>query len=103
MFSFRKKNQEKKPCCCCGNGNKTVDNKKVVEDIKKSGLLDKAPWFINSNIQILLTGIDHSAELVNAASNKAKEIDKEAAWPRIEEKYFEEAAKELEIPDYRVI
>lgn len=34
MFSFRKKNQEKKPCCCCGNGNKTVDNKKAVGEIK---------------------------------------------------------------------
>lgn len=79
------------------------DNKKVVEDIKKSGLLDKAPWFINSNIQILLTGIDHSAELVSTAINKAKEIDKEAMWPGIEEKYFGEAAKELGIPDYRLI
>lgn len=77
------------------------DNKKVVEDIRKSGLLDKAPWFINSNIQVLLTGRDHSAEMVIAASNKAKEADKEAAWPRIEEKYFEEAAKEEGIPDYR--
>lgn len=79
------------------------DNKKVVEDIRKSGLLNKAPWFINSNIQILLTGTDHSAEMVNAASNKAKETDKEAVWPRIEEKYFEEAAKELGVPDYRII
>ena len=30
------------------------DNKKVVKDIRKSGLLDKAPWFINSNIQMML-------------------------------------------------
>ena len=58
---------------------------------------------INSNIQILLTGIDHSAEMVSTAINKAKEIDKEAMWPVIEEKYFEEAAKELGIPDYRLI
>ncbi len=79
------------------------DNKKVVEDIKKCGLLDKAPWFINSNIQILSTGIDRSAELVNIALNKAREVNKEAAWPRIDEKYFEETAKELEIPDYRII
>lgn len=79
------------------------DNKKVVEDIRKSGLLDKAPWFINSNIQILLTGTDHSAEMVKRALDKAKETDKEAAWPRLEEKYFAEAAKELEIPDYRII
>lgn len=79
------------------------DNKKVVEDIRRRGLLEQAPWFINSNIQILLTGTDHSAELVNSASNKAKEINPEAVWPRIEEKYFEEAARELGIPDYRLV
>ena len=79
------------------------DNKRVVEDIRKRGLLDKAPWFMNSNIQILLTGIDHSAELVHSASDKAKAADKEAVWPRIPEQYFEEAAKELEIPDYRLM
>ena len=78
------------------------DNKRVVGDIKKSGLLDKAPWFINSNIQILLTGIDHSAELVIVASKKAAEADPDAAWPRIEEKYFEEAAKEVGVTDYRL-
>lgn len=77
------------------------DNKKVVEDIRKRGLLDKAPWFVNSNIHTLLTGIDRSAKMVVAASNKAKKEDKEAMWPRIEEKYFEEAAKESGIPDYR--
>ena len=77
------------------------DNKKVVEDIRKSGLLDKAPWFINSNIQILLAGIDHSAEMVVAASNKALEADKEAVWPRIGEKYFKEAAGEVGVPEYR--
>ena len=77
------------------------DNKRVVEDIRKSGLFDKAPWFINSNIQILLTGIDHSAEMVVAASNKALEADKEAVWPRIDEKYFKEAAGEVGVLDYR--
>ena len=78
------------------------DNKKVVEDIQKSGMLDKALWFVNSNIHTLLTGMDHSAEMVIAASNKAKEEDKDASWPRIEEKYFEVAAKEVGIPDYRI-
>lgn len=78
------------------------DHKKVVEDIRKSGLLDKAPWFINSNIHTLLTGIDHSAEMVHTALDKAKETDEEVAWPRIEEHYFEIAAKEFGIPDYRV-
>jgi len=68
---------------------------------RKSGLLDKAPWFINSNIQILLTGTDHSAELVITASKKAAEEEQEAMWPRINEKYFEEAAGEVGVPDYR--
>ncbi|MBR5800978.1 MAG: metallophosphoesterase family protein [Lachnospiraceae bacterium] len=77
------------------------DNKKVVEDIKNDGLLDKAPWFINSNIQILLTGVDNSAQMVSLALAKAQKVDKEAAWPKIEEKYFAEAAEELGIPDYR--
>jgi len=77
------------------------DNKKVVEDTRKSGLLKKAPWFINSNIQILLTGVDHSAELVRLAAIKAKEDDEKAAWPRIDEKYFAAAAKEVGVPDYR--
>jgi len=81
----------------------SYDNKKVVDDIRSSGLLDKAPWFINSNIQILLTGIDYSAELVAVASVKAAKADKDAAWPRIDEKYFEEAAREGGVPEYRVI
>ena len=81
----------------------SYDNKKVVDDIRSSGLLDKAPWFINSNIQILLTGIDYSAELVAVASAKAAKVDKDATWPRIDEKYFEEAAKEVGVPEYRVI
>ena len=81
----------------------SYDNKKVVDDIRSSGLLDKAPWFINSNIQILLTGIDYSAELVAVASAKAAKADKDAAWPRIDEKYFEEAAREGGVPEYRVI
>jgi len=81
----------------------SYDNKKVVDDIRSSGLLDKAPWFINSNIQILLTGIDYSAELVAVASAKAAKADKDTAWPRIDEKYFEEAAREGGVPEYRVI
>lgn len=80
----------------------SYDNKQVVEDIRKCGLLDKAPWFINSNIQILLTGIDHSAEMVALASAKAAKADKEAAWPRIDEKHFEEAVKEVGVPEYRI-
>lgn len=77
------------------------DNKKVVEDICKSGLLEMAPWFINSNIQILLTGIDNSAKMVMLASELAREAGEKTEWPLIAEEYFEMAAKQLGIPDYR--
>lgn len=77
------------------------DKDMVVEDLFKSGLSDMAPWFINSNVQILLTGTDNSAALVEKAvelSSLAKENKK---WPHIDEQYFEMAAELLGIPDYR--
>ena len=77
------------------------DYKKVVSDIKTRGLLDKAPWFINSNIQVLLTGTDHSAELVHLALKLSEEAGEEKQWPLIEEKYFAMAAEKLNVPDYR--
>lgn len=78
------------------------DTKPIIEDIFKSGLHDMAPWFINSNIQVLLTGVDHSAEMVAMAIDlQAKETKKEVTWPLIEEKYFEQAAAALGVPDYK--
>ena len=76
------------------------DNQKVVRDIISCGLLEKAHWFINSNIQILLTGIDNSADMVELAVRLSKEAGEKEVWPHIKEKYFEEAAKELGVPDY---
>ena len=78
------------------------DNHKVAEDMIASGLLDKAPWFINSNIQILLTGTDNSAALVELANKLSEEAGETKGWPLIKEKYFEEAAQRLGIPDYRI-
>lgn len=77
------------------------DNKQVVEDIKRTGLLEKAGWFMNSNIKILLTGVDVSAKLVELAGKLSKEAGETTKWPLIEEKYFEQAAKMLDILDYR--
>ncbi len=79
------------------------DNKKVVEAMFTSGLIDKAPWFINSNIQILLTGEDNSAAMVELAAHLSEEAGAESVWPHIDEKYFEAAAKKLGIPDYRKV
>lgn len=77
------------------------DNEAVVRDIFTSGLHVMAPWFINSNIQILLTGEDHSAEMVALASRlQAEDTGEETKWPLIEEKYFRQAAETLGIPDY---
>lgn len=78
------------------------DTEKVVKHIFDSGLYDMAHWFINSNIQILRTGIDNSGKLVAlAAKLQTDDTGKEAEWPYIEEKYFEKAAKLLGVPDYK--
>jgi len=80
------------------------DHKKVVKDIFTSGLYDSAPWFINANILVLTTGIDHCAELVNLAkamSAEAAEPQKQEQWPDIAEEYFQKAAEQLGIPDYK--
>ncbi len=77
------------------------DNRKVVSDMFTSGLSKKAPWFINSNIQILLTGTDNSAKLVEKAAELSRAADEKRGWPFIKEKYFEEAARKVGVPDYR--
>lgn len=77
------------------------DVSQVVKDIREGGLLEMAPWFMNSNLQILLTGIDHSADLVQLAKALAKEAGETGEWPDIKEVYFEAAARRLGIPDYR--
>ena len=74
------------------------DNKQVVQDMRVSGLLSKAPWFVNSNIQILLTGTDYSSQLVELASKLAREAGEQDF---VDEKYWREAAQRLGIPDYR--
>lgn len=77
------------------------DSEAAVQGIVEAGLLDRAPWFINSNIHILKTGIDKSAALVKRALEIAKANDENIEWPFIDECYFEQAAKELGVPDYR--
>lgn len=77
------------------------DGRQVVEDIFGSGLYDCAPWFLNANIHIFLTGIDKCAELVALAMElQEQETGVKPIWPEIGEDYFARAAKELAIPDY---
>lgn len=54
------------------------DNKKVVRDIIECGLLDKAPWFINCCIKILLTGIDDTCEICDLAVKLSSEHNEKA-------------------------
>lgn len=77
------------------------DNLKVIRDIRTSGLLDKGGWFINSNIQIFLTGEDNSARMVALAKTLSEAAGEKKGWPLLKEKYFEEAAIELGVKDYR--
>lgn len=77
------------------------DHYQVVRDIFASGLMEAAPWFMNSNIQTLLTGVDHAAEMVELAGKLSRQAGETAVWPLIRDEYFERAAGQLGIPDYR--
>ena len=77
------------------------DINQVIQDIFSSGLYDMAPWFLNNNLHILLTGTDLTPDLVHLAEKLQKENAADAKeWPHIEEKYFAQAADSLKIPDY---
>lgn len=77
------------------------DSDRVVKDIFASGLYDEGHWFVNANIQTLSTGTDHAGEMIRLVKAlAAKAGDTEAVWPDIDEKYFEEAAGILGVPEY---
>ena len=77
------------------------DINQVIQDIFSSGLYDMAPWFLNNNLHILLTGTDLTPDLVHLAAKLQKENAADAKeWPHIEEKYFAQAADSLKIPNY---
>jgi len=77
------------------------DVDRVVSDIFTFGLHKMGKWFINANIQILRTGIDHAGDLIRLANELAYEdTSGTAVWPNIDEKYYAEAAKRLGIPEY---
>lgn len=77
------------------------DNTKVAKDMMECGLLERAPWFINANIETILTGADKAAHMVHRAIELSKKAGETYTWPLIDDKYFEIAARELKIPDYR--
>jgi len=77
------------------------DNRKVAKDCIELGLMDYAPWFISSNIQILLSGWDNSSRMVKLANDIELNETGACEWPYIEEEYFEKAAYIFCIPDYR--
>ena len=79
------------------------DNRRVARDCFKMGLWSYAPWFVNSNIQILLSGFDNAARLVECAIKMKQEELKDGEqvnWPYIEEEYFAKAAEKTGVPAY---
>ena len=77
------------------------DNRKVVRDILSSGLSDMGAWFVNADIQTLLTGIDNASKLVKLAYGLQRADGNMVEWPHIEERYFAAVAGTLGIIDYR--
>lgn len=77
------------------------DNYQVVKDMFPSGLAQAGRWFINSNILTLLTGNDLSySMIIRAIELQDEDSNGTRKWPNIDEKYFEQAALELGIPNY---
>ena len=77
------------------------DAGEVVRDIFRSGLFDSAPWFVNNNLHTLITGIDRTPQMVERAMElQTAATGIPAVWPKIGEQYFEQASREMEIPDY---
>lgn len=50
--------------------------------------------------ELLLTGIDHAADMVSLAAELARKAGDTTPWPNIDDHYFEMASKELGIPEY---
>lgn len=74
------------------------DKDQIIKDYFSSGLFDIAPWFTSSNIHNLRTGIDRTAKMVERAKELQEIADRTRQWPDIGEEFFEQAARELQIP-----
>ncbi len=79
------------------------DKEDLIRQMYESGLTERAPWFVNSILYNLITGINVTAQLVSGASELQRKADPEGklSWPDIGEEYFQRTALELGIPDYR--
>ncbi len=53
---------------------------------------------MNSNMQILLIGTDYLSQLVELANKLAREVGEQDS---ANEKYWEDAAQQLDVPDYK--
>ena len=72
----------------------------VIDEMFSSGLYERAHWFMNSNIQTLITGVDRASDMVGKAYEimNASGSSAEGTFPS--EEQFEAAAKILGVPDY---
>lgn len=62
------------------------DSNQVIQDIFTSGLYDMAPWFLNNNLHILLTGTDLTRNLLIWQRNCRKKMIWEQSAGRISKK-----------------
>lgn len=76
------------------------DVRDLVDEIFSSGLYDRGHWFINSNIQTLMTGIDRASDMVCEAHRLAGMHNDYVSAGIPSEKCFELAAKTLGVPEY---
>ena len=77
------------------------DVRALIDEMFTSGLYDRAHWFMNANIQTLTSGIDRASAMVGEAHRIAgTKFDYSFAGTPSED-CFEQAAKNLNIPDYR--
>lgn len=71
------------------------DRKAVEEEFKTSGIMEKAFCWPKLNLHALITGNDYTTPCLKRAMELCKKEKKDACWPDIPEKYWQQALKEF--------
>lgn len=80
---------------CRGVASLNYDVEKVIEDIYGSGLYEAAPVWSQVTIHFLRTGEISHGEVLERAMQLCKEELGECKWPKIPDRYWKMAAKEM--------
>lgn len=71
------------------------DVEKVIEELRLSGLSEKAPWWCRVSANALRTGEASHYQVLIRAMELCKKQSGECSWPNIPEECWEQAVKEL--------